>query len=318
MKKSIVFIICLLLLTACGQSKTKDGKIIATSNDSSNTKLQIKIVSDYINIRKEKSVESDIIGIVKKGSVFDVVDHEQVGKYHWVHIITNNKLDGYVASFEDNIYYEFVNGDIDFIEPKLEVNVGKITVDSYSEITDEYVKSIVTYSDDKDENPVLTYDVSQAGYGYYLNIKVTDAGGNETEQRIDLKVNNERLASNGQWLTQDQIRDLRKKFLNIIRKYGTADEYSCLTNTYWKMDFYNKVTISVFDDVAWLYGCTFVGQDKEIKVGNCNDSAGTVSYEEMHKRISKQEQSAKDVYLKIVEDIEQIGYKISDVALYIN
>ena len=238
MKKFIIIMSCLLLLTACSsKEKTIDGKIVGKSNAISDSKLQIKVITEYINIRKEKSVTSDIIGIVNKGSVFDVVDHSQVGEYHWVHIITNNGIDGYVASFEDNIYYDFVNGYVDFIAPKLTLSVESINVDSYSEITDDYIKSIITYSDDKDENPTLKYDVERQGNIYFLNISVCDSENNITQKKVRLNVSKEKLASNGSWITYNDIRNLRKTFLGIIRKYGTTSEYTYLTNSYWKINF---------------------------------------------------------------------------------
>lgn len=319
MKKFIIIMSCLLLLTACSsKEKTIDGKIVGKSNAISDSKLQIKVITEYINIRKEKSVTSDIIGIVNKGSVFDVVDHSQVGEYHWVHIITNNGIDGYVASFEDNIYYDFVNGYVDFIAPKLTLSVESINVDSYSEITDDYIKSIITYSDDKDENPTLKYDVERQGNIYFLNISVCDSENNITQKKVRLNVSKEKLASNGSWITYNDIRNLRKTFLGIIRKYGTTSEYTYLTNSYWKINFYGSGgSISVYSDSGWFYGCSFNANGKNIEVSSCNDSAGSISYDQFHNNIAVQEQSAKSTYLKIVDEFEKTGYKVSDIFINI-
>ncbi|MBR1817588.1 MAG: SH3 domain-containing protein [Bacilli bacterium] len=319
MKKIGMILFFLIFLTACSkESITSDGQIIGISNAKSDTKLQIKITTEYINIRKEMSVTSDIIGIVKKDSVFDVLDHDQVGGYHWVHIKTNNNLEGYVASFEDNIYYEFINEEIDFMAPKLEINVESINVDSFSEVTEEYIESIIQYSDDKDPNPILKYEVIDEGYNYYLNIEVTDSGNNKTQDTLKLYVNNEKLASNGNWITYNDIRELRKKFLSIIRKYGNTEEYDYLTNTYWKMNFYHdSTTISVFGDNGWFTGCIFNAKEKNIEVEACNDSLGAVSYEEFHPSIATQEQSAKNAYLHIIDEFEQTGYKLADAFINI-
>jgi len=320
---SFVSLVLLLTLVGCGKINKDNykedsfgGKIIGVSNPISESKLQIKITNDYINIRKEKSVNSDIIGVVKKNSIFDVIDYEQVGKYFWVHIKTNNNLDGYVASYENNIYYNFINGDIDFIAPKLEINVESINVDSYSKITDEYINSIITYSDDKDQNPKLTYNVLNQGNYYYLNIEVIDSGNNSTQKRISLNVSKEKLASNGKWIEYSELRDLRKKFLNITRKYGSTEEYIYLTNTHWKMIFSDSSTdIYVYSDMGWYYGCYYNAIGNNIEVKSCNDSAGEVPYDEFKSRIATQERSAKQAYLKIVDEFEKTGYKISDLFL---
>ncbi|MGM9877255.1 MAG: SH3 domain-containing protein [Bacilli bacterium] len=325
-KVLLVFVVLISLSTLVGCKKvekddykdeTFDGKIIGTSNPASESKLQIRIINDYINIRKEKSINSDIIGIVKKDSIFDVVDYGHVGDFFWVHIKTDNNLDGYVASYENNIYYNFINGDIDFIAPKLEINVESINVDSYSKITDEYIKSIVTYSDDKDQNPKLTYNVLNEE-NYYLNIEVIDAGNNSTQKKVRLNVSKERLASNGKWIEYTEIRNLRKKFLNIIQKYGSTEEYTYLVNSYWKMDFNISSTyISVFSDSEWYHGCNYRAIGNNIEIDSCYDSVGSVSYDEFKSKIATQEQSAKKAYLNIVSEFEKTGYKISDLFLNI-
>ncbi len=316
---SILIMCVIITLTGCGlvEKRTKDGKLIGTSNESNN-KLQIKITTDQLNIRKEKVINSEIVGVVQKGSIFDVIDHEQKGKYQWVHIKTNNNIEGYVASFEDHIYYEFINGDVDFIPPKLEIKVGEINVDSYSQINDEYINSIVEYSDDKDKNLQLTYEVSASGNIYHLNIKVKDKGNNEVVKKVRLNVKNERLASTGKWLTIKEVRDLRKKFLKIIRKYGRAETYDMIYSDYWKINYYGSgANISVFEDIRWFKACYFKAKGNNIDVEYCEDSVGKISYEEMHKRISKQEKSAKNAYLNAIKDLEKTGYKLSDVFLNI-
>ena len=317
MKNNIVLIIItLLLLTGCNiiNNDMEDGKLVGTSNDISN-KLQIKIITEYINIRKEQSVESEILGIVKKNSIFDVIDYKKINDYLWVHIKTNNNIDGYVASFEDEKYYEFTNGDIDYTAPTLTINVDKIIVDSFYDLTDEYIKSIVKYEDDKDKNPNFTYEIKDDGYNYYIIFKVKDSSNNEAEKTIDLEIKNEKQASNKEWITYDKVRELRTTFINIAKKYGEASTFVTLTNDYWRIDFGNTTTIMVFTDYSWLYGCTFNAIDDDIKVLNCNDEVGEISYENIKTRLTYQEESAKNAYYKIKQQFEQTGYKISDLFL---
>ena len=314
--KKIILILCIFLLTACAkENKTYNGKLIATSNSISESKLQIKITNDYINIRKDQSVSSDIVGIVMKDSVFDVIDYEKDGKYCWVHIKSDNELEGYVASFEDNIYYEFINGDIDFINPKLEISVDSVDVSSFSEITDDYINSICIYSDDKDDNPKITYKVKTQGSINYLDIEVVDYSNNKVNKSVKLNVKNEKLASNGKWVTYDEVRELRKKFLNIIRKYGQTEEYTYVTSNYWKIQFGSSSTIAVFSDLGWYNGCYYEAIGEEIKVSECNDSAGTIPYEDYKSKIASQEEHAKQAYLNISKEFAKTDYKISDLFL---
>lgn len=321
-KLILVSLIIVIFITGCSfkglnNKKTEDGKIIGTSNDTSN-KLQIKILNEYINIRKEQSVDSEILGVVKKGSYFDVIDYEKVDEYFWVHIKTNNNIEGYVASFDDNIYYEFVNGDVDFISPKLDVKVDVIEVNSYNDLTDEYINSIVRYSDDKDKNPEFNFEITSDDINHYINFKVIDKSNNFVEDKIKLVVKNERLASNGNWLTFEEVRELRNKFINIARKYGNADTYITITNSYWRIDFSHITTIQVFTDMSWFYGCSFTAKNNEIEINRCNDAAGEISYDQMKNKIASQEKSAKNAYLKIKEEFEKTGYKIEDLSINFN
>lgn len=324
-KKSLIIILIIVVLCICtvvaifsfkdsNKENVGNGKTIGISNESSD-KLQIKILNEYINIRKEPSVNSEILGIVKEGSLFDVIDYKVGERYFWVHIKTNNNIEGYVATFLDDKYYEFVNGDIDYIAPTLNIAVDKISVDSYSEITEEYIKSIITYSDDKDNNPSFSYETVDENPNYYMHFKVTDKAGNITEKKLRLAVKNERLASNGKWITYEKVRELRNKFISIAKKYGNADTYSTITNSYWRIDFGNITSMMVFTDMSWVYGCYYSINGDEIKATSCNDQAGEISYEAMKKRIASQEKSAKNAYLKIKENFEKTGYKIKDLFI---
>lgn len=321
MKKNIVLItMMLLLLTGCNllnNNAVEDGKIIGTSNESSN-KLQIKIITDYINIRKEQSVESEILGIVKKGSIFDVIDYKKTEELLWVHIKTDNNIEGYIASFDDEKYYEFTNGEIDYNAPTLTIEVDKIVVDSYYEITQDYIKSIVKYEDDKDNNPDFTYEIKDDGYNYYITFTVKDSSNNKTEKTIQLEVKNERQASNKEWITYDKVRELRTTFMNIAKNYGEVSTYVTLTNDYWRIDFGTPTHIMVFTDLSWIYGCTYNVYDEDVNLINCNDEAGETLYDNIKNQITYQEQFAKNAYHKIKKQFEQTGYKISDLNLDFN
>lgn len=319
MQKKILLLLILLIMVTTGcryinNNPNVSNKKVGTSNELSNN-LQIKILNKYINIRKEKSTSSEILGIVKKDSVFNVLDYEKVNNYLWVHIKTNNNIDGYVASNDDNEYYEFINGNVDFTPPTIDITVDTIEVDTFNELTNEYINSIVKYNDDLDKNPKLSYEIEENGVNYYIIFKVKDKSDNSVEKKVKLVIKNERLASNNEWITYDKVRELRSKFTNIAKKYGDMDTYNILINKCWIMDFYDLTSISVFTDESWYYGCYYNVYNDEIKVISCNDEYGNISYEQMKNRIASQEKSAKIAYLKIKEEFEKTGYKIGDLNL---
>lgn len=316
MSKKILILLIIFIMATTGCRYINDSnKKVGTSNQLSD-KLQIKIVNKYINIRKDKSTNSEILGIVKKDSVFNVIDYEKVNDYLWVHIKTDNNIEGYIASNETNKYYEFINGEVDFTAPTIDIAVDVIEVDTFSDFTNEYINKIVKYKDDIDNNPKLSYEIQNNSINYYIIFKVSDKSNNSVEKKIKLVIRNERLASNNEWITYDKVRELRNKFTNIAKKYGNMDTYNTLTSYYWRIDFYNTTTIRVFTDSSWAHGCYYNANNDEIKVINCNDEYGNTSYEQMKSRITSQEKSAKNAYLKIKEEFEKTGYKISDLNLY--
>ena len=144
---------------------------------------------------------------------------------------------------------------------------------------------------------------------------MVDYSNNKVNKSVKLNVKNEKLASNGKWVTYDEVRELRKKFLNIIRKYGQTEEYTYVTSNYWKIQFGSSSTIAVFSDLGWYNGCYYEAIGEEIKVSECNDSAGTIPYEDYKSKIASQEEHAKQAYLNISKEFAKTDYKISDLFL---
>lgn len=66
---------------------------------------QVQIDVDYINIRKEKSTNSEILGKVRKNEWYDIISEERESKYNWIEIETKKGVRGYIAgSFNDEVY----------------------------------------------------------------------------------------------------------------------------------------------------------------------------------------------------------------------
>ncbi len=68
------------------------------TNEIDNSKKQIKILVDKINIRQSHSTNSNIIGGVYKGEIYTVVDEQLDNKYNWYKIKTSLGLTGFVAN----------------------------------------------------------------------------------------------------------------------------------------------------------------------------------------------------------------------------
>jgi len=86
----------------------KEDKIIQ-SNQRDETKEQVEITNDYINIRKEASSESDVLGKVYKEEIYTVLEKQDDEYYNWVLIETNNNIKGYIAiKYEENTYANYL------------------------------------------------------------------------------------------------------------------------------------------------------------------------------------------------------------------
>jgi len=115
-KKKIILIIILLVITLIlsgvliykNIKNEKEDKIIQ-SNQRDETKEQVEITNDYINIRKEASSESDVLGKVYKEEIYTVLEKQDDEYYNWVLIETNNNIKGYIAiKYEENTYANYL------------------------------------------------------------------------------------------------------------------------------------------------------------------------------------------------------------------
>ena len=67
------------------------------------TKQQVEIITEYINIRESQDVSSDILGKVHKGEIYDVLSENTDSKYNWIEIETSNGIRGYISGIEDYV-----------------------------------------------------------------------------------------------------------------------------------------------------------------------------------------------------------------------
>lgn len=73
------------------------------TNIRDNTKSQIEIISDYINIRSSKSVKSEILGKVYKGEIYTILDEDTESNYKWIKIETANGIKGFICGTDNYV-----------------------------------------------------------------------------------------------------------------------------------------------------------------------------------------------------------------------
>lgn len=99
------------------------------SNKRDNTSKQIKILTDYINIRENNTTDSKIIGKVYKNEIYNVIETNNL----WVKIQTSKNITGWIiSSFDDDVYIKYLetNGNI----PEEQEKLDKITNKEYLDL----------------------------------------------------------------------------------------------------------------------------------------------------------------------------------------
>lgn len=113
MKKKIILIILLSIIVIIQTIFLikNNPKTITQSNQRDEKVLQIEVINDYIKIRDNPSFKSNILGQVKKGEIYTVIDKkeaettEEESQYYWYEIKTENNIQGYIAGkYEDTDY----------------------------------------------------------------------------------------------------------------------------------------------------------------------------------------------------------------------
>lgn len=111
MKKKIILIILLSIIIIIQTIFLIKNKTITQSNQRDETVLQIEVINDYIKIRDNPNFKSNVLGEVKKGEIYTVIDKkeaettEEESQYYWYEIKTENNIQGYIAGkYEDTDY----------------------------------------------------------------------------------------------------------------------------------------------------------------------------------------------------------------------
>lgn len=118
-KKIITIIIILIVFLVVGGlvlykvSTNKEEKITIQSNERDYTKRQVEVITEYINIREEDDVNSDILGEVYLGEVYTILSEFIESDFHWIKIKTNTGIVGYISGVEEYVKYYEVNHDND-------------------------------------------------------------------------------------------------------------------------------------------------------------------------------------------------------------
>lgn len=96
----VILFIAVIVVTFVGQNTTKN----IQTNERDENVLQIKVINDYINIRKDADTNSEVLGKVYDGEIYTVLKQVD-GDYSWYLIETSTGIKGYIAGEYDGIKY---------------------------------------------------------------------------------------------------------------------------------------------------------------------------------------------------------------------
>lgn len=328
----MIFFVSVLMLGVAGCSNVKnkkdsepylnkkdsEGYLIGTSNKEDKSKLQVKIIIEKINIRKKANTSLPKIGIVKKDSIFDVLSHSTDEKYIWFEIETDNKIRGYIASEIDNPYIE-INEDRDLLPPKIEPFDEILTVNYRTEIQ-KSIEEKIRYSDLKDNNAIMTFDVNyddkEFNNVFPTTIKVTDSSNNSSSITIKVKISLEQYMKDGTFVTYNEMKSLQQKAKSLCSKYGLNpwdNAIGCIGD-------FSSIQISI----ANYSGTTRIGfsiypfcnYDENLVSNHCVDENQNII---SHDLISSQLKSLEDKWLpkyrNYLNDVKEVtGYNLHDLS----
>ncbi len=190
--KKLLIVILILLLAAGGFGAYYYFSGKANERDIEEIKKgwHIEVESDYINIRKEASATADILGEVKKGEVYKVVDVETVGNTYWYKIEYEKDKYGWIFNSSSSDYLDDVNNPEDIAAPTLKFYESIYYVNSIDEITYDHL-------DVEDDKPgvTITHKVyhevnSETGKDqYWIQYTATDAVGKSVSKVQKIEFN---------------------------------------------------------------------------------------------------------------------------------
>lgn len=192
MKKLLIIIIVLAICAGgFGAYYYFSGKANERNIEEIKNGWHIEVENDYINIRKEASATADILGEVKKGEVYKVVEVETVGNTQWYKIEYEKDKYGWIFNSSNSNYLDDVNNPEDIAAPTLKFYESVYYANSIDEITYDHL-------DVEDDKPgvTVTHQVyhevnSETGKDqYWIQYTATDAVGKSVSkvQKIEFNV----------------------------------------------------------------------------------------------------------------------------------
>ena len=84
-------------------------ELVIQTNERDQTKEQIEIKNEYINIRSDYDSSSELLGKVYKDEIYTVLEKQEDEYYTWCKIETTNGIVGYIAvKYQEENYVEFL------------------------------------------------------------------------------------------------------------------------------------------------------------------------------------------------------------------
>lgn len=100
-KKLCVLLIVTLVLVAGNITLSVMPYKDKESNPRDESVTQVKVLTEYLNVREEPDITSFKKGIVYQGQIFTVLSFENSRKFYWFEIETESGLHGYIATQKD-------------------------------------------------------------------------------------------------------------------------------------------------------------------------------------------------------------------------
>ena len=114
----IMFVITLILIGLLIYKNYDKEELVIQTNERDQTKEQIEITNEYINIRSDYDSSSELLGKVYKDEIYTVLEKQEDEYYTWCKIETTNGIVGYIAvKYQEENYVEF----LEIVDEEIEV-----------------------------------------------------------------------------------------------------------------------------------------------------------------------------------------------------
>ena len=116
------------------------------------TKNQVEIITDYINIRESQDVSSDILGKVYRGEIYTILSENIDSKYKWLEIETSNGIKGNISGVEDYVKRLYIENNEGQTEEPNENNEGQTNINDNKETNNNQNNTKPNTSNDNKTN----------------------------------------------------------------------------------------------------------------------------------------------------------------------